>query len=142
MKILLILLMTTNVFALDLMGGKLVDKKTDEYIALHCMHQVLDECVEAHFVTGNHILNESLLLPMGDINEDRYERWGIFETITTIASTSRAPFPYPWYLANMRNVTRKLRKAFKIMMNENQKNEVVKLTHKNFLEVIKAIKEQ
>lgn len=129
----------TTVSASDFFGGKLVDKKTSEAIALKCTLAGYVGCEEAVFVLDDKVINERMIVPMTNLDGDYQDRGGLFAEITILASTSRVLIPYARYLINMRKITKKLRKAFKLMMDPSLSAEKVKMSHKNFLEVIKAI---
>lgn len=129
--VLLIILFTFNVFGSDL-GGSLINKKTGDKLSLKC---VTDICNEAVFTKNDIEVSTNLILPLDKRDEIFYH----FHMLITNASTSRAPFPYSWYIFNMQIVTKKLRKAFPSMIDSSALNQSVKMNNKNFLEVIKAI---
>lgn len=133
MKILLItLLFSLNGFAADL-GGHLLDSKTKDKIAFECIDV---DCMEANFTLNGKVMNPNLIMKLDDI-QDRYYHLNM---IMIQASTSRLPIPQIWHIMNMQKVTRKLRKLFFRMIDKPEfKGQSVKMSHKNFLEVIKAI---
>ena len=133
MKIFLItLLLSLNGFAAEL-GGHLLDAKTQNKIAFECIDI---DCTEAYFILNGKVMNTNLVMKLNDI-QDRYYHLNM---IIGTASTSRLPIPQIWHIMNMQKVTRKLRKLFFQMIDRPEyKGQFVKMDHKNFIEVIKAI---
>lgn len=133
MKILLIILLfSLNGFAADL-GGHLLDTKTKDKIAFECIDA---DCTEAYFTLNGKVMNTNLIMKLDDI-QDRYYHLNM---IIGAASTSRLPIPQIWHIMNMQKVTKKLRKLFFKMIDRPEfKGQFVKMSHKNFVEVIKAV---
>lgn len=114
-------------------GAHLLDSKTNDKISIHCLDQ---ECRDGVFTLNDSPISSNLKITLDDMNKMYYD----FNMIIQVASTSRPPFPQVWHIMNMRRVTLKLRKLFFPMIYKKEFiGESVKMNHKNFLEVIKAI---
>jgi hypothetical protein len=133
MKLILFTILIITGAQAAFIGGTLKNKKTDELLGLSCSNT---ECLESQFMFGNGSLNEDLFLDLSD----QYDAYYKFNVITTVASTSRAIFPYPLYLINMRRVTKKLRKAFPMMLDKNAQGQSIEMGDKNFKAVLDAIR--
>lgn len=132
-KILLVmLLLSFNAVSAEL-GGHLLDTKTKDRLALECLDV---DCQEGVFILNEKAVDSSLVLNLADRTEFFYD----FQQLLLVASTSRPPIPYSWYILNMQKVSKKLRKLFfTTIYNPDYKDQAVRMGHKNFLEVIKAI---
>jgi hypothetical protein len=115
------------------MGAHLVDSKTKDKIGITCIDST---CLDGQFVVNDKVINPGFVLALDDIHDLYYH----FRVILIRASTSRVPIPQVWHIMNMRKVTKKLNKVFPLMVDIEAKSKTVKMSHKNFLEVIKAIK--
>ena len=133
MKILLItLLLSMNAFSAEL-GGHLLDTKTKDKIAFECIDT---DCTEAYFILNGKVMNTNLVMKLDDIQDRFYH----LNMILNQASTSRLPIPQIWHIMNMQRVTKKLRKLFFQTIHKPEfKGQAVKMGHKNFVEVVKAI---
>jgi hypothetical protein len=128
-----------SAFSMERLGGFLENRSTGEKLSLICIDQFDLECSDAIFVVDGESLNDSLIIPLGDYDQARWDRWGLFETIIAEASTARAPVLFPWYIVNMRTVTKKLRRVFQLMIDPSMKDKFEVLSNKNFQNTIKAI---
>jgi hypothetical protein len=133
MKLFLMLTLFISAANAAFIGGTLQNKKSNAQLGISCANS---DCSEAQFLLDNGTLFENMFLDLADQYDAHYK----FNVITTVASTSRPIFPYPLYLINMRRVTKKLRKAFPMMLDKNQLNKSVEMGDKNFKAVLEAIK--